>query len=237
MNQTPVTAAAASPNPARTYAVTPPATGWRTPSAANVIGSGAEARAAPPTRRPTQAPAACDGERRHEQHAGPDQRTHVERRAARDAETMGVEFRHGFRAMMPLWLGVAPFAFAYAVLARNAGLSLVETQALSLLVFAGSAQVSAVGLFGRGAGGLEIVLTTFLLNVRHVLYGMSLGRVVPMTRRERLVGAYLLTDEAYGVSVARGARTFPFVLGDRSEPVPRLERDDARGRTDRRCHP
>src|SRR3954471_22341935 len=121
--------------------------------------------------------------------------------------------RHGFRAMMPLWLGVVPFGLAYAVIARGAGLSLVETQALSLLVFAGSAQVSAVGLFARGAGGLEVVLTPFLLNVRHVLYGMSLGRVVPMTPRERVVGAYLLTDEAYGVSIARGARTFPFLLG------------------------
>jgi 4-azaleucine resistance transporter AzlC len=121
--------------------------------------------------------------------------------------------RHGFRAMMPLWLGVVPFGVAYAVIARDAGLSLVETQALSLFVFAGSAQVSAVGLFGRGAGGLEIVLTTFLLNVRHVLYGMSLGHTVPMTPRERVVGAYFLTDEAYGVSVARGAETFPFVLG------------------------
>jgi 4-azaleucine resistance transporter AzlC len=115
--------------------------------------------------------------------------------------------------MMPLWLGVAPFGVAYAVIARGAGLSLLETQALSVLVFAGSAQVSAVGLFARGAGGLEIVLTTFLLNVRHVLYGMSLGRRVPLTRRERIVAAYFLTDEAYGVSVARDARTFPFVLG------------------------
>jgi predicted branched-subunit amino acid permease len=78
-------------------------------------------------------------------------------------------FRHGFRAMTPLWLGVIPFGLAYAVLARDAGLSLVETQALSLFVFAGSSQVSAVGLFGRGAGGLVIVLTPVLLNVRHVL--------------------------------------------------------------------
>lgn len=122
-------------------------------------------------------------------------------------------FRSGFRAMAPLWLGVAPFGVAYAVLARGAGLSLVETQALSLLVFAGSSQVSAVGLFGRGAGGLEIVFTTLLLNVRHVLYGLSLGRSVPLTQRERLAAAFFLTDEAYGVSVARGARTFPFVLG------------------------
>jgi 4-azaleucine resistance transporter AzlC len=122
-------------------------------------------------------------------------------------------FRHGFRAMVPLWLGVIPFGLAYAVIARDAGLSLLETQALSLFVFAGSAQVSAASLFGRGAGGLEIVLTTFLLNVRHVLYGVSLGRVVPMTPRERAVGAYFLTDEAYGVSVARKARAFSFVLG------------------------
>lgn len=114
---------------------------------------------------------------------------------------------------MPLWLGVVPFGVAYAVIARDAGLSLLETQALSLLVFAGSAQVSAVGLIGRGAGGLEIVLTTFLLNVRHVLYGLSLARRVPMSPRERAVGAYFLTDEAYGVSIARGARTFGYVLG------------------------
>jgi len=122
-------------------------------------------------------------------------------------------FRSGFRATAPLWLGVAPFGVAYAVLARGAGLSLLETQALSLLVFAGSSQVSAVGLFARGAGGLEIVFTTLLLNVRHVLYGLSLGRRVPLTRRERLAAAFFLTDEAYGVSVASGARTFSFVLG------------------------
>jgi branched chain amino acid efflux pump len=122
-------------------------------------------------------------------------------------------FRHGFRAMTPLWLGVVPFGLAYAVIAREAGLSLVQTQALSLLVFAGSSQVSAVGLFARSAGGLAIVLTTFLLNVRHVLYGMSLGRVVPLTPRQRVVAAFFLTDEAYGVSIARGARTFPFLLG------------------------
>jgi 4-azaleucine resistance transporter AzlC len=115
--------------------------------------------------------------------------------------------------MAPLWLGVVPFGLAYAVLARGAGLSLVETQALSLLVFAGSSQVSAVGLFARGAGGAGIVFTTLLLNVRHLLYGLSLGRDVPLTRRQRLAAAFFLTDEAYGVSVARGARTFPFVLG------------------------
>ena len=115
--------------------------------------------------------------------------------------------------MAPLWLGVVPFALVYAVLARDAGLSLLQTQALSALVFAGSAQVSAVGLFGGGAAALEIVSTTFLLNVRHVLYGLSLGRRIALSRRERPVAAYFLTDEAFGVVAASGERTFAFLLG------------------------
>lgn len=122
-------------------------------------------------------------------------------------------FWSGFRAMVPLWLGVIPFSLAYAVTARGAGLSVVETQALSLFVFAGSAQVSAAGLFGAGAGGLSIVLTTFLLNVRHVLYGLSLTRTVPLTRAQVPVAGFFLTDEAFGVAIARGARTFPTLLG------------------------
>jgi 4-azaleucine resistance transporter AzlC len=115
--------------------------------------------------------------------------------------------------MAPLFLGVVPFGLAYAVLARDAGLSLLETQALSLVVFAGSAQVSAVGLFGAGAAAAEIVLTTFLLNVRHVLYGLSLGRRTPLHGWRRPVAAYFLTDEAFGVVAAREDRSFSFLLG------------------------
>lgn len=122
-------------------------------------------------------------------------------------------FARGFRAMVPLWLGVIPFGLAYAVTARSAGLSILETQALSVLVFAGSAQFSAAGMFAAGAGGLAIVLTTFMLNVRHVLYGVSLARRIPLTRRELPVAAYFLTDEAFGVTTAARGRTFGFLLG------------------------
>ena len=100
-------------------------------------------------------------------------------------------FTRGFWALAPLWLGVVPFGLAYAVTARSAGLSLVETQALSVLVFAGSAQFSAVGLFAAGAAGLEIVLTTLLLNVRHVLYGLSLGRELELTPARAPSGSVL----------------------------------------------
>jgi branched chain amino acid efflux pump len=122
-------------------------------------------------------------------------------------------FTQGFRAAAPLWLGIVPFGLVYAVVARDAGLSLIETQALSMLVFAGSAQFSAAGLFGSGAAALEIVSTTFLLNVRHVLYGLSLGRRIPLRGWRRATAAYFLTDEAFGVVAAREERTFAFLLG------------------------
>jgi branched chain amino acid efflux pump len=122
-------------------------------------------------------------------------------------------FARGFSAIAPLWLGVVPFAIAYAVIARDAGLSLVATQALSLLVFAGSAQFTAAGLFATGATALEIVLTTLLLNVRHVLYGLALGRRVRLDGWRRPLAAYFLTDEVFGVVAAKPAPTFPYLLG------------------------
>ena len=126
---------------------------------------------------------------------------------------MARSFTQGFRAAAPLWLGIVPFGLVYAVVARDAGLSLIETQALSVLVFAGSAQFSAAGLFGSGAAALEIVSTTFLLNVRHVLYGLSLGRRIPLRGWRRGTAAYFLTDESFGVVAAREERTFAFLLG------------------------
>lgn len=127
-------------------------------------------------------------------------------------------FRRGFAAMVPLWLGVAPFAVAYAVTARAAHLSVIDTQLMSLTVFAGASQFAAAGLFGQGTGAAAIIATTFLLNVRHVLYGLSLARQIPMRGLRRLLAAQFLTDEAYGMTVAAGSRepgglSLGFLLG------------------------
>ena len=115
-------------------------------------------------------------------------------------------FRRGFTAMFPIWMGVAPFAVAYAVTARAAHLSVFETQFMSLSVFAGASQFAAAGLFGQGVGAASIIATTFLLNLRHVLYGLSLARQLPVHGLRRLFTAQFLTDEAYGVAVAAGPK-------------------------------
>jgi 4-azaleucine resistance transporter AzlC len=104
--------------------------------------------------------------------------------------------------MAPLWPGIVPFAIAFALAARAAGFSLAETQALSMVVFAGSAQFATVTLVAGGAGAVSIVLTALLLNLRHVLYGLSLARHLgPRTRPPCPLLAFFVTDESYGVAI------------------------------------
>lgn len=112
-------------------------------------------------------------------------------------------FWQGFRLMLPLWLGLVPFGMAYAVTARAAGLSVWDTQLMSLTVLAGASQFAAAGLIAQGAGASVLILTTLVLNARHLLYSVSLGRELPLTAGQRLLAAQLLTDEAYGVALAQ----------------------------------
>jgi 4-azaleucine resistance transporter AzlC len=109
---------------------------------------------------------------------------------------------------------------AFALLSRTAGFDILETQAFSAVFFAGASQVVAVTLVAGGAGILSVILTVFVLNLRHVLYGLSLGKgLSKRTRPPRAALAFLLTDEMYGVGVkeqleGRSARyTDAFLLG------------------------
>jgi len=108
----------------------------------------------------------------------------------------------GARAEIPLLIGVFPFGMIYGILALEAGLSPAAAQAMSSIVFAGSAQFITTQLLSASAPSLVIVLTIALVNLRHALYSAS---IAPYTRH--LTGAwkallaYLLTDEAYAVTI------------------------------------
>jgi 4-azaleucine resistance transporter AzlC len=123
------------------------------------------------------------------------------------------EFWRGFRAVVPLWAGMIPFSIAYAVTARSAGLNIVDTQLMSILVFAGSAQFSGASMFLTGAAPITVILTTFIINVRHMLYSLSLGQKMKLTWAQRFLSAHFLTDEAFGVTLASGQTTFLYLLG------------------------
>lgn len=104
--------------------------------------------------------------------------------------------------MVPLWAGVGPFGLAFGILSRAAGYSILQTQAFSLFVFAGSSEVAAVTLTMAGATGIAIVLTALLLNLRHVLYGLSLSGLLRLhSLPVRVLLPFVMTDEAYGLTV------------------------------------
>jgi 4-azaleucine resistance transporter AzlC len=108
---------------------------------------------------------------------------------------------------------VAAFGLVYGVLARQAGLSLPATIAMSALVFAGASQFTAVSIWGQASGPL-IVLTTLIINLRHLLMGAS---VAPHLREEskawKGILAFGLVDESYALAISRylqgeGSREF-----------------------------
>jgi len=114
------------------------------------------------------------------------------------------EFLAGVRAELPLILGVVPLGLIYGVLARDARIPPEAAVAMSVIIFAGSAQFIATQLFASGAPGFILLLTTFVVNLRHVLYSASLAPELRRLRPAwRWLLAYLLTDETYAVVIRR----------------------------------
>lgn len=113
------------------------------------------------------------------------------------------EFLTGVRDTLPMMLGAIPFGLIYGAQALSAGLSPAAVMAMSLLVFAGSAQFIGALLFGQGAAIGIIVLTTFIVNLRHALYSASLGPYVKdLPQRWLLPLGFWLTDETYAVTIS-----------------------------------
>ena len=111
-------------------------------------------------------------------------------------------FQRGFAAILPLWLAAAPFGLAYALAAQEAQLSGWETQLMSLLIFSAAAQMALIQLLSTGTSMWIILLTMLVMNLHHLLYGLSLSRQILLSRRQQSLIAFFLTDAAYGVTVA-----------------------------------
>lgn len=111
-------------------------------------------------------------------------------------------FLAGARAELPILLGVLPFGMIYGASALAAGLSPLMAQAMSVVVFAGSAQFVIVQLVAENVPPLVIAATALVVNLRHLLYSASIAPYLrKVAARHRRLLAYLLTDEAFTVSI------------------------------------
>lgn len=113
----------------------------------------------------------------------------------------------GARDTIPMLVGAVPFGVIFGTLAAAGPLSAWQGQLMSMLVFAGSAQFIALGLVAGHTGLLVIWLTTFIVNLRHMLYGAALlPSVAHLPLRWRALLGFLLTDELFAVMTGRQAQ-------------------------------
>ncbi|MGE4537308.1 MAG: AzlC family ABC transporter permease [Desulfovibrio sp.] len=119
----------------------------------------------------------------------------------------GAVWRAALGQTLPIAMGYVPVGMAYGVLAGKAGLDALNVLAMSLLVYAGSAQLVAVGLFAAGASGLSIVITTLAVNLRHVLFSAAMAPLLSGWRKRELAAfSFELTDESFALHAARFGR-------------------------------
>ncbi len=114
---------------------------------------------------------------------------------------------------MPLSIAVIPWGVLTGALAIQAGFTPMQAQALSLLVFAGAAQISGISMIGAGVPLSSLFGSTFVISVRHLLYSMVFrAHLEQYGFLTRAVTAFVLTDEMFVVSEAHTKKTGAFSL-------------------------
>ncbi|MGE5575751.1 MAG: AzlC family ABC transporter permease [Syntrophothermus sp.] len=126
------------------------------------------------------------------------------------------DFLKGLNAALPIVVGYLPIAVTYGLLGLSSGLPGWAVIAMSVLVYAGASQFIAANLVALGASVPQIVLTTMVVNIRHLLMSASLATRVRQLRRA-VAGliAFGVTDETFVVAMTHAG-------GTKEEPAPRL---------------
>ena len=115
-------------------------------------------------------------------------------------------FIEGARDLLPMIPGVLPFGLVTGASSASLGFSPEMTLGATLLFFAGSAQLAAYQLIQDNAVPVVILFTTLMINIRFLIYSAAFAPLFhSIKKRHKWPLAYLLSDQAYGLCVARFA--------------------------------
>jgi 4-azaleucine resistance transporter AzlC len=113
------------------------------------------------------------------------------------------DLRAGARDAVPILVGIVPFGLVAGYTALEAGLSPLQALGMSVVIFAGASQLAAIELLGQNAPLSVVVATAVAINLRLVMYSASIAPYFRRFRtRTKAVLAYVLTDQAFALSVA-----------------------------------
>lgn len=111
-------------------------------------------------------------------------------------------FMQGVKDCIPTLLGYISIGIAFGVVGIASGISVFEVFLLSVLVYAGSAQFIFCGLYLAGTPVTAVIVTIFIVNLRHLLMSLTIAPYFTRHSTLRNIGfGTLLTDETFGVSV------------------------------------
>lgn len=114
------------------------------------------------------------------------------------------DVRRGVRDTLPLLIGIIPFGLVAGIAAVNAGLDLQHAIGFSVVVFAGASQLAAIELLGENSPLVVVVVTAVVINLRMMMYSASIApHLRAQPARWKALMAYVLTDQAYALSIAR----------------------------------
>ena len=131
------------------------------------------------------------------------------------------ELRAGAAAVAPMLVGVVPFGLVAGASPVDQGLGGGAAIGFSTIVFAGASQLAAIDVLGDGGSAVVAALAAWTINLRMLLYSASLApHLATESIPTRLGMAYVLTDQAYAVSIQRWSlgeepsdKRVPYYLG------------------------
>lgn len=126
-------------------------------------------------------------------------------------------FLKGVKQGIPVAIGYVPIAIAFGLLAKSLDIPNVVTLLMSLIIFAGASQFIGVNLIIAGVAYWEILITTFILNLRHFFMTASLSQRIPSwtSKKSLALLSFGVTDETFSVASTQNERELHpyYVLG------------------------
>lgn len=124
------------------------------------------------------------------------------------------DFIKGIIAGISIALGYLPVALTFGFIAETTGLSLLETIGMSAFVFAGAAQYMSLSLLAIGTGALEIIFTTFIINIRHLLMSTAISEKAEQDHPLiKAIYAFGITDEVFAVTSTKEGKLTSLYIG------------------------
>lgn len=118
---------------------------------------------------------------------------------------MTTEVRRGLNDAWAVALGLIPLGLAFGLLVTQVGFAWWWAPILSLVIYAGSMEYLALGMITGGVGWVTSAVTGFLVNFRHIFYGLTYPRHRIHNPLARVYATYALTDEVYAITSPFGA--------------------------------